>query len=428
MRSVISVRSAGKKYTLHHQLSGAPTTLRAALAQSAATIRNRLRDPTGADAPSREEFWALRDVNIEVQAGERIGIIGRNGAGKSTLLKLLCRITEPSCGEIRLQGRVSGLLEVGAGFHPELTGRENIFLNGAILGMSRNEIRAKFDEIVEFADVARFLDTPVKRYSSGMYVRLAFSVAASLEPEILIVDEVLAVGDFAFQKKCLKKMDDVATSGRTVVLVSHNMLSIQDLCTRALWLHDGTVRQTGTVGEVISSYLQTYVSNMTDRVWRNRSDAPGNEEVRLTQARVKPHAAAASGPIHIVDAFDIEFVLYNATEGAYLSVSLQVYNEHGMLLFESAPVHQTDWLGQPHPRGEFKYCCQVPGNLLNDGIHRVTLVISKNQGQVLHREEDVLVFEVIDSTHKRAGWYGKWEGAIRPILDWETALIVREEQ
>ncbi len=250
---VISVEGLGKRYLIGHQVR--QDTLRDRISQGARGLLQRWRNPVGGSA-AQEEFWALRDVSFEIKQGEVVGIIGRNGAGKSTLLKVLSRITEPTAGRIRLQGRVASLLEVGTGFHPELSGRENIFLNGAILGMSRAEIRRKFDEIVAFGDIERFLDTPVKRYSSGMYVRLAFAVAAHLEPEILIIDEVLAVGDAQFQEKCLGKMHEVARAGRTVLFVSHSLPAVRSLCSRALLLSGGRLTLQGPVDTVAAAYLQ----------------------------------------------------------------------------------------------------------------------------------------------------------------------------
>lgn len=255
MTSAIVAEGLGKRYEIGQSGRHAYTTLRDTLTSG---IRRGVRAATSSqDRPANTEFWALRDVSFNVEQGDVIGIVGRNGAGKSTLLKLLSRITEPTTGRIRIRGRVASLLEVGTGFHPELTGRENIFLNGAILGMSRREISAKFDEIVDFAEVEQFLDTPVKRYSSGMYVRLAFAVAANLDPEVLIVDEVLAVGDSQFQRKCLGKMKDFSTSeGRTVLFVSHSMASVRSLCTSALWLDHGRVRMSGSSLDVIRGYLE----------------------------------------------------------------------------------------------------------------------------------------------------------------------------
>jgi lipopolysaccharide transport system ATP-binding protein len=250
---IIQVEALGKKYHLRHQSRERYSALRDTIARQV-----RRLFPGGPDSASsftEEEFWALKDVSFEVGTGEVVGIIGRNGAGKSTLLKILSRITEPTTGRITLRGRVASLLEVGTGFHPELTGRENIYLNGAILGMTKAEIRSKFDEIVAFAEVEQFLDTPVKRYSSGMYVRLAFAVAAHLDPEILVVDEVLAVGDAEFQKKCLRRMGEAARGGRTVLFVSHNMAAIQSLCTKAIYLDRGTIRQIGPMEDVLKGYM-----------------------------------------------------------------------------------------------------------------------------------------------------------------------------
>jgi lipopolysaccharide transport system ATP-binding protein len=253
--SIIEVKGLSKKYILSHEGQEKYTALRDVIANKVKGLVNKQQN---LKAPSQEEFWALKDVEFNIKQGDRVGIIGRNGAGKSTLLKILSRITEPTSGSIKIKGRVASLLEVGTGFHPELTGRENIFLNGAILGMSRTEIRKKFDEIVDFAEVERFLDTPVKRYSSGMYVRLAFAIAAHLEPEILIVDEVLAVGDAQFQKKCLGKMEDVSKDGgRTVLFVSHNMGTILQLCNTSILLNKGSIESIGNTTQIVQSYYQS---------------------------------------------------------------------------------------------------------------------------------------------------------------------------
>lgn len=257
MSSIIKIENLSKKYVIGHQRQERYSTLRDVMMHKIRGIGERLRHPLSPnkEETTLEEFWALKDINLEIKQGDRIGIIGRNGAGKSTLLKILSRITQPTTGRIKINGRIASLLEVGTGFHPELTGRENIFLNGAILGMSRADIKKNFDEIVAFAEVEKFLDTPVKRYSSGMYVRLAFSVAAHLEPEILIIDEVLAVGDAAFQKKCMGKMENVSKEGRTVLFVSHNMSAITNLCSRAFLIHNGKLKKEGKPTDVISSYL-----------------------------------------------------------------------------------------------------------------------------------------------------------------------------
>jgi ABC-type polysaccharide/polyol phosphate transport system ATPase subunit len=253
--TVIRVENLGKKYIIGHQKQERYTALRDVITNKVKSIGSLINPQAKNENPAFEEFWALKDVSFDIKQGDRVGIIGRNGAGKSTLLKILSRITEPTTGSIKIKGRVASLLEVGTGFHPELTGRENIFLNGAILGMGKEEIKRKFDEIVAFAEVEKFLDTPVKRYSSGMYVRLAFAVAAHLEPEILIVDEVLAVGDIEFQKKCLGKMRDVGKEGRTVLFVSHNLVALKQLCSTAIYLKNGEIRCTGNTIDVIKKYL-----------------------------------------------------------------------------------------------------------------------------------------------------------------------------
>jgi len=422
---VLQAQGIGKKYILRHQTPGAGrVTLRDKIVEHAASVGRWLSANTPARAnPSREEFWALRDVSLQVAQGDVLGIIGRNGSGKSTLLKLISQITEPTEGRITLRGRVASLLEVGTGFHPELTGRENIFLNGAILGMTRDEIRRKFDQIVAFAEVEQFLDTPIKRYSSGMYIRLAFAVAAHLEPEILIVDEVLAVGDVAFQKKCLRRMNDAAREGRTIVLVSHNMLSIEALCTQAVWLHGGRVMGTGEPHRIISQYLRTAFSPLPQQDWQDKASAPGNDQVRLRRALIRPKGGTAADPVRVCDACVMEFELWNLRPNTYLYVGIQFYNDHGILIFESAPVDATPWLGKAFPVGLFKFACHVPANLLNAGVHRVTLVVSKNEDVLLHKEDDILVFEIADSTEKRGGWYGSWDGAVRPILAWDTQLL-----
>jgi len=282
MNGVIKVENLGKKYIIGHQKQRYDDSLRDAMTHTARGIWQRVRHPLSPNRESvdLEELWALKDIDFEVQQGERLGIIGRNGAGKSTLLKILSRITEPTTGKVRIKGRVSSLLEVGTGFHPELTGRENIFLNGAILGMTRQEVKRKFDEIIAFAELEKFLDTPVKRYSSGMYVRLAFAVAAHLEPEILIVDEVLAVGDAQFQKKCLGKMEDVAKEGRTVLFVSHNMGAISNLCESCILLSAGNIEKQGQTRQVVDFYLEIACS--TDDITLDmRTERKGCGPVRI---------------------------------------------------------------------------------------------------------------------------------------------------
>jgi lipopolysaccharide transport system ATP-binding protein len=282
MSSVITVENLSKRYIIGHQKQERYSTLRDVLANGARDIANKLCHPFAAPKsdPTHEEFWALKDVSFDIRQGDRVGIIGRNGAGKSTLLKILSRITEPTSGKISIKGRVASLLEVGTGFHPELSGRENIFLNGAILGMSKADIKKTFDEIVAFAEVEKFLDTPVKRYSSGMYVRLAFAVAAHLEPEILIVDEVLAVGDAQFQKKCLGKMEEVGKEGRTVLFVSHNMGAISSLCQRCILLDEGQVAMDASTSSAIQMYLED-MNDHTDLL--ERKNRAGSGQIKFSR-------------------------------------------------------------------------------------------------------------------------------------------------
>ncbi|MEO1673572.1 MAG: ABC transporter ATP-binding protein [Cyanobacteria bacterium J06631_2] len=279
---VIEVENLGKKYVIRHQDIAGYSTFRDALVNGTRSIVNTVINPRSPSKKNTEEFWALQDLNLVINQGDRLGIIGRNGAGKSTLLKILSRITEPTTGRIKLKGRVASLLEVGTGFHPELSGRENIFLNGAILGMSKIEITQKFDEIVAFSEVEKFLDTPVKRYSSGMYVRLAFAVAAHLEPEILIVDEVLAVGDSAFQQKCLGKMQEVGKNGRTVIFVSHNMATVKQLCNKACLLANGTLINIGEPGEMIARYMENTVANQAADGNKNYQHIKGDRRAEIT--------------------------------------------------------------------------------------------------------------------------------------------------
>jgi len=366
-----------------------------------------------------ETIWALKDVSFEVKRGEVVGIIGRNGAGKSTLLKILSRITEPTEGAAEIHGRVGSLLEVGTGFHPELTGRENVYLNGAILGMQRTEIERKFDKIVTFAEIEKFLDTPVKHYSSGMYVRLAFAVAAHLEPEILLVDEVLAVGDAAFQKKCLGKMGDVAKEGRTVLFVSHNMAAVQSLCTRAIWLHEGKIVEEGQPSQVVSSYLQTSFSNLTEQVWNDMITAPGNETVRLHRVCVHPVNGASSDQITMETPFVIEVEYWNLAPEMHLHITLHLHNEQGVTAFATwSSIGGDPLLYDRPPAGLFRAACHAPGNLLNSGMYRVLLMVVRDRKTTSYQYEDAVSFEVLDTYEGRGSWYGKVPGVVRPMLEW----------
>jgi lipopolysaccharide transport system ATP-binding protein len=368
-------------------------------------------------------LWALRDVDFKVGHGEVVGIIGRNGAGKSTLLKILSRITDPSTGRIEIRGRVGSLLEVGTGFHNELTGRENVFLNGAILGMRRQEINRKFDEIVAFAGVERFVDTPVKHYSSGMYLRLAFSVAAHLDPEVLLVDEVLAVGDAAFQRKCLEKMEDVGRHGRTVLFVSHNMPAITRLCERTIMLESGGVALDGHSHQVVARYLSSDVGTMAERVWPDPDAAPASSVARLRAVRVRNPEFRITDTIDIRKPVGIEMEFDVLEPGWSLSASFDFFNEEGLLLFGSI---ETDpkWRGKEKPPGRYATTAWVPGNLFTEGTVIVNAELLTTHPLTRHfGERQAVAFHVVDSMEgdsARGDWGGDWSGAVRPLLDWST--------
>ena len=357
-------------------------------------------------------IWALKDINFEVKEGEVVGLIGRNGAGKSTLLKILARVTRPTEGHAELHGRIGSLLEVGTGFHPELTGRENVFMSGAVLGMRAAEIRRKFDEIVAFSEVERFLDTPLKHYSSGMQMRLAFAVAAHLEPEILFVDEVLAVGDASFQRKCIGKMNDISKQGRTIVFVSHNMTAVRSLCTRLIWLEAGRVTEAGDAGAIINRYLQNHMDNNLDAVWNDESTAPGDDRVRLRSVRVIPDADSEE-PITLHTPLKIEFEYWNYVPGEMLNVSMVLNNFEEACIFASV----SDF--EPRPAGLIRHTVEIPGDLLNAGSYYINLIIVKDASVGILLRNKVVSFEVVES-EAIGNWYGKIPGATRPKLQWKT--------
>ena len=315
-------------------------------------------------------LWALRDVSFEVKQGEVVGIIGVNGAGKSTLLKVISRITPPTKGQITIRGRVSSLLEVGTGFHPELTGRENVYLNGTILGMRKHEVERKFDEIIDFSGVEKFLDTPVKRYSIGMRVRLGFAVAAHLEPEILIIDEVLAVGDAEFQKKCLNKMEDVGNEGRTVLFVSHNMAAITRLCPRGILLSAGGVIADGETHEIVSSYLTSGLGTTAARDWPDRAGAPGDDTVRLRAIRVIDRQGEVTEGVDIRNPVGLEMEYEVLKEGEVLMPYFRLSNEEGIIVFSTID-QDLRWHTEARPPGRYVSTAWIPGNLLSEGMFYV---------------------------------------------------------
>ncbi len=427
----IQVENLSKRYRIGRQEERPETLVGAALGWLKAPVDNfrQLRQLSRFQENGQESddiIWALKDVSFQVKRGEVVGIIGRNGAGKSTLLKILSRITEPTSGRVVLNGRVSSLLEVGTGFHPDLTGRENVYLNGAILGMTKREIDRKFDEIVDFSGVERFIDTPVKRYSSGMQVRLAFAVAAHLEPEILLVDEVLAVGDAAFQKKCLGKMGEVAREGRTVLFVSHNMVAVQTLCQRAFWLESGQIKAEGAVSSTVTSYMRSGLAeNETpERIWSDMSTAPGNHTVRLRRIAVRPEDGNPGDVITMQTPLCVEVEYWNLLPGEHLHTTLHVYNDQGIIAFTTgAGIKPDPLLHTQPPAGLFRSVCHIPGNLLNSGFHRITLLLIRGNKAASYRLDEAIGFEVIDNNERKFAWYGREPGVLQPVLNWTTEYI-----
>jgi len=428
---IIRVENLSKKYVLRHQQRESYSALRDVISDKVKAVGNRLIHPFAGHHSARtdsnlEEFWALKDVSFDINRGERIGIIGRNGAGKSTLLKILSRITEPTTGQVTIKGRVASLLEVGTGFHPELTGRENIFLNGAILGMSRWEIKRKFEEIVAFAEVERFLDTPVKHYSSGMYVRLAFAVAAHLEPEVLIVDEVLAVGDAQFQKKCLGKMESVGKEGRTVLFVSHNMQAIKQLCKRALLISSGEIVEDGVTSNVVVSYLQDIPTaesySDVNRIIQEFPVDPSFEliSVQLTQDEESVFQSIMSGmPLNI----EIRYKIKEKVTG--LRVYFDLIDNEDNLLFRSYHDENNDGIQVMMP-GEYVSRTGIPENVLgptsyhlaiNAGVYGIRRCIPD---RALRIPINVEATGTYNSAYLGDTFYGKLALAV----PWETHNLV----
>ena len=378
---------------------------------------HRLKNPF--QRQEKETFWALKDVEFDIKKGDVVGIIGRNGAGKSTLLKILSRITEPTTGKLTLYGRVGSLLEVGTGFHPELTGRENIFLNGAILGMSKSEIARQFDAIVDFSGTEQFLDTPVKRYSSGMYVRLAFAVAAHLNPEILIVDEVLAVGDAEFQKKCLGKMQDVAHSGRTVLFVSHNMAAVQQLCQRAVLLQEGKIVSDGSISQVVDCYLNNGRQSNSEVVYSDLSLAPGDFRAKFASIRILDRDKVADH-VDIEHPLLVEINYRVLVPDVVLNLSIALYDKNEVYVLASASISDAEWYQRPHPVGNFQSRCIIPGCFLNEGSYSISALLVENGNHIIASAERAVTVEMVDFGASRQGYHGTWNGVVRPHLMWHT--------
>ena len=395
--TIIQVQNLGKKYIIRHQSKERYIALRDEIAKKALFVGRRIFHPFGKlpSNPSQEEFWALKNVNFEVKQGEVLGIIGRNGAGKSTLLKILSRITEPSIGRAHIKGRVASLLEVGTGFHPELTGRENIFLNGALLGMRKNEILNKFDEIVDFAEIEKFLDTPVKRYSSGMYVRLAFAVAAHLEPQILLVDEVLAVGDIQFQKKCLGKMNEVSRSGRTVFFVSHQMPSIQMLCNRVILLGNGTIIKDGQPDEVVETYLKVN-SNIENGLidLSDFTERSSGTEIAIKEAWIENQKGDFCNHFKMGDSLTVCYRFEASRPIQKPGFGFGVEDIYGRRLFSANNYVMVE--GSTHfnslQKGIIK--CNFDSIPLQPGTYYVSISIVEDQKVIVDYIERILIFEL----------------------------------
>jgi lipopolysaccharide transport system ATP-binding protein len=433
----VRVQGLGKRYELGTRGSGGPTMLREAFSNAIAAPFNMLaayvrrirtyESPLATNSSGeRNHIWALRHVSFDIPRGQIIGIIGPNGAGKSTLLKILSRITDPTEGRVEIRGRVGSLLEVGTGFHPELTGRENAYLSGALLGMRRVEIDRKLDEIIAFAEIEKFADTAVKYYSSGMYVRLAFAVAAHLEPEILIVDEVLAVGDVSFQRKCLNKMEDVRQHGRTILFVSHSMQAVTRLCDRALLISGGAIQEDGPASRVAGQYLLTSLRTNGYRSWTDPATAPGDQVARLLSVRVRDERGHTIDSLDIREPVAFEMVYDVLEEGHVLVPTYHIYNESGTCLFATLDL-EPQWRGRPRPKGRFTSVAWVPGHFFAEGPVLVSPGVSTHYPDFKTHfyAQDAVAFHVEESRHgdsARGDYDGSVPGVVRPLLTWQTTF------
>jgi lipopolysaccharide transport system ATP-binding protein len=423
---VVRVENVGKRYRIG-ALHAGYETLREFVGDALLAPFRRLR---GTQRSRHEMFWALDGLNLEVRRGEMLGIVGHNGAGKSTLLKILSRITRPTTGEVEIFGRVGSLLEVGTGFHPDLTGRENVYLNGAILGMRKAEIEKKFDEIVAFSELEKFIETPVKFYSSGMYVRLAFSVAAHLEPEILIMDEVLAVGDAAFQQKCLDKMREIRQRGHTIFFVSHNLPAVTRLCKRAILLERGRVAADGPAQEVVNRYLNSSWKAGAQREWPDTSEAPGDAVVRLRRVRICDERGVTVASSDIRRPVFIE-VTYDVLEAGHaLTPAVELFNEEGTEVFSTHDAGD-EWRRRGRDAGMYASTVRIPGNLLAEGSFVAHVSIMSHFPSTILRAhaKEAAAFQIVDESEgasARGDYVGPIRGVVRPLLEWTTRAQLPE--
>lgn len=419
MKPIIKVENVSKQYRI-----GAPQasyqTLRDSMADAVKNPFKRLRRQMNS---RQETIWALKDVSFVIEPGEVVGFLGRNGAGKSTLLKILSRITEPTAGRIELYGRIGSLLEVGTGFHPELSGRENVYLNGAILGMGRAEIERKFDAIVDFSEIEKFIDTPVKWYSSGMYLRLAFAVAAHMEPEVLVLDEILAVGDASFQMKCFNKIEDIRNKGCTILFVSHNMQTITRLCKRAIYLSHGTVMDDGPAHVVASAYLSSRMQKAAERIWDDPATRPGNEVARLRAVRVRTKDGRITETFDIRHSVGVEMEFDVLQCGQVLVPTIAFYNEENVLAFLTHDMDE-EWRRRPRPTGRYVSTVWVPGNFFAEGLLNIGVAVSTFNplAQHLYHGEAVTIqiIDTLEGDSARGDYTGSVPGVVRPLLPWTT--------
>ena len=415
---IIRVTNLSKSYTILHEGKERYTALRDVMAQKAKKIFSFPKSLRSGAITTKEEFWALKDVNFEIELGDRVGIIGRNGAGKSTLLKILSRITEPTSGTIKMKGRVASLLEVGTGFHPELTGRENVYLNGAILGMSRAEIKKHFDAIIDFAEIEKFLDTPVKRYSSGMYVRLAFAVAAHLEPEILVVDEVLAVGDAQFQKKCLGKMEDVSKNeGRTVLFVSHNMATVKTLCNKGIVLQNGEIKLIADATSCVSYYLSGGNSESQNVNYFEHVGVDG--VFNLEKIYLNNKLKTTASPLLENEIIELHSIIdLKSNEPGRYHITYHLYNELGEPMFSFSNPEQSNL---KTGRNHVVVC--FPPRFFQSGTFYLHFYVIKDKKEALWIEKDIISFCVINSERELGSYMGREPGFIRPEFEWKNEPI-----
>lgn len=432
MQLAIQVRDVSKRYRISEH-SSYYRTLRDVIVDSVKSPFQRaaavLRGHSPANSGRSREFWALRDVSFDVRKGEVLGIIGRNGSGKSTLLKILSQITVPTAGTARVVGRVGSLLEVGTGFHFELSGRDNVFLNGAMLGMKRSEVKRKFDEIVEFSQIGDFLDTPVKHYSSGMYMRLAFAVAAHLQSEILLVDEVLAVGDFDFQKKCIAKMRELTRSGRTVLFVSHSMGSVEELCDRAMLLDHGRLQAIGAVDEIIERYMPKPTDGSSpNEIRQDLLHTPGNDYVTLQSVGTFNDDGLPQSEFNVDEPICVKIAFQNQMAGQSYNIRIRLRDQNGGWIMTGANEYASDgrpdpWTYRPCPVGLFESTCRIPGDLLNDQIYSVFVeIVPVGVGTLsqMVRSGGELSFRVVDKCRNDAADPARFLGPLRPRLNWQT--------